>query len=57
MKTIQEIKKELNLNDEKIAEIFGFKNRNSYATSSAKKRYENAVVRLYDLINKSLTKQ
>ncbi|MDK7376094.1 hypothetical protein QP519_11180 [Weeksella virosa] len=52
MKDFKTIKKELGLNDEKLAEIFGFKNRNSYATSSAKKRYEEAVVRLYSIIKK-----
>ena len=44
------IKKELGLNNEKMAEIFGFKNANAFATSSAKKRYEDAVVKLYQLM-------
>lgn len=55
MKDFIEIKKELGLTDAKMAEIFGFKTPNAYSNSSAKKRYENAVVRLYDLMNKSLT--
>lgn len=50
MKDFKSIKKELGLSNDKMAEIFGFKNTNSYATSSAKKRYEDAVVQLYELI-------
>lgn len=52
MKTFNEIKKELDLTDAKMAEIFGFKNASSYSHSSAKKRYEDAVVKLYKLIKK-----
>lgn len=50
MKTFNEIKKELNLTDAKMAEIFGFKNASSYSHSSAKQRYEDAVVKLYEII-------
>ena len=50
MKDFQEIKKELDLTDAKMGEIFGFKNANAYSHSSAKKRYEDAVVKLYQLM-------
>ena len=46
------IKKELGLSNEKMADISGFKNANAFATTSAKKRYEDAVVKLYELIKK-----
>jgi len=50
MKDFKTIKKELGLSNEKMSEIFGFKNTNAYATSSAKQRYEEAVVKLYEII-------
>ena len=49
-KDFKEIKKELNLSNEKMAEIFGFKTSIAYSNSSAKQRYEDAVVKLYRLI-------
>ena len=52
MKNFQDIKKELDLTDSKMAEIFGFKSQNAYSNSSAKKRYEDAVVKLYEIIKK-----
>lgn len=52
MKDFNEIKKELGLTDTKMAEIFGFKTQNAYSNSSAKKRYEDAVVKLYEIIKK-----
>ena len=48
--TFQQIKKELDLTDAKMAEIFRFKNASSYSHSSAKQRYEEAVVKLYEII-------
>lgn len=50
MKTFNEIKKELGLTDAKMAEIFGFKTQNAYSNSSTKKRYQDAVVKLYSMI-------
>ncbi len=43
---IKQIKKELELSNKEIAEFFGM-NLSSYANSTAKKRYENAMCKLY----------
>lgn len=48
---LKEIKKTYNLTNEKLAKIFGFKSVDSYKNSSAKSRYENAVVELYKEFN------
>ena len=45
--TINELKKELGLTNSDIAKFFKL-NSNSYANSSAKKRYENALCRFYE---------
>lgn len=37
-----------------IAKMFGFTNANSYATSSAKKRYETGLVVFYKLVKTSI---
>ena len=42
--TIQDIKKEYDLTNEDISDMFGFKNVISYQNSSAKKRYENGLI-------------
>ena len=47
---IRFVKKELGITDEDIAKMFDFANTNSYATSSAKKRYETGLVAFYKLI-------
>jgi hypothetical protein len=44
--TIQELKKELSLTNKNIAEFFDM-NVSSYANSTAKKRYENALCKFY----------
>lgn len=49
--TIWTVKKELGIKDSDIAVMFGYKNTNSYATSSAKKRIEKGLVAFYELIN------
>ena len=51
--TIQEIKKELNIIDDDIAVMFGYKNKLSYANSTAKTRIENGLVSFYMLTKKS----
>lgn len=48
--TIWDVKKELGITDEHIAKMFDFANTNSYATSSAKKRYETGLVAFYKLV-------
>lgn len=48
--TIWDVKKDLGITDAEIAEMFDFANTNSYATSSAKKRYEAGLVTFYKLI-------
>lgn len=48
-----DIKKELNITDEKIAEMFNYKNKLAYSNSSAKTRIEVALVSFYMLIKKS----
>lgn len=47
--TIDELKKELKLTNKDIAEFFDL-NEMSYANSSAKKRYENALCKFYSFI-------
>jgi hypothetical protein len=47
--TYKKIKKELGLNDSDIAGFFDM-TLNSYANSSAKKRYQNALCKLYMVI-------
>ena len=44
---IEQLKKELGLTNTHIAKFFKL-NSNSYANSSAKKRYENALCRFYE---------
>ena len=44
---IQELKKKLGISNKEIAEFFGFKNTISYLNSSAKKRYETALIRFF----------
>ena len=50
---IQELKKELGISNKEIAEFFGFKNTISYLNSSAKKRYETALIRFMSILNRS----
>lgn len=45
--TIQEIKERFGWTDEDLAEIFGLANANGYRNSSARKRMDEAVIRIY----------
>ena len=45
------IKKELDIDNEDFAEMFGYKNANSFATSSAYKRILKGLVSFYKIIN------
>jgi len=47
--TIKELKKELGLKDKDLAEFFGLKHR-CYSESSAKKRYEQAFINIYEFL-------
>ena len=47
--TIKELKKELGITNKDIAELFGL-TVSVYANSTAKKRYENALVEFYKMI-------
>lgn len=47
--TIKQLKKELGLKDKDLAEFFGIKHR-SYSESSAKKRYEQAFIKIYEFL-------
>jgi hypothetical protein len=47
---IDQLKKELNITNKDIAEMFGFKNMMSYCNSSVKvTRYENGLCKFYEL--------
>ena len=46
---IKELKKELGLKDKDLAEFFGLKHH-SYSESSAKKRYEQAFINIYEFL-------
>lgn len=48
--TVWDLKKSLKITDADIAEMFDFANTNSYATSSAKRRYEAGLVAFYKKI-------
>lgn len=45
--TIKEVKKELGLKDSDIADMFGYKNVNSYRNSGGKPSIENGIVSFY----------
>ena len=47
---IYELKKELGLNNEQIAEFFGYKNSLSYRNSSAKSRIESGLCFFYAFV-------
>ena len=47
--TIKQLKKELRLTNAEIAEFFGLKPQ-TYANSSAKKRYEKALIKFYTFV-------
>jgi hypothetical protein len=46
---IKQLKKELNLDNKQIAEFFDL-SYDSYANSTAKKRYENALCKFYEFL-------
>jgi len=46
---IEQLKKDLNIKDKDIAELFGLKPM-TYANSTAKKRYETALIKFYELL-------
>lgn len=48
---IHKLKKEININNKDIADFFGL-NLQSFQNSSAKKRYENALVKFYLRVKK-----
>jgi len=48
--TIKQVKKELGLTNADIAEIFGYKNMNSYYASARRNYIENGIVVLYERI-------
>lgn len=49
---IKTLKKELGLSNKEIAEFFGM-TYNAYANSSAKQRYETALIRFYEYVLKA----
>ena len=48
---IKELKKELNITNKDISKMFGL-TPSAYANSSAKRRYEDALVNFYNLVSK-----
>jgi len=52
---IKQLKKELSISNKDIAELFGL-TPSAYANSSAKRRYEDALVNFYNLVNKQRCK-
>lgn len=48
--TIKELKKELGLTNEQLAEFFGYKNSLSYRNSSAKPRIEAGLCSFYAFV-------
>lgn len=56
MITIKQLKKETGLLNEDIGNLFGL-SKISFANSSAKKRYENALCEFYEIIKNPKKKQ
>jgi len=52
---IDKLKKELGLSQKDLAKFFDM-NYGSFANSSAKERYENALCRFYEVVKKALAK-
>jgi hypothetical protein len=55
--TIKDLHKALNIDDRYISRLFNFKNVLSFRNSSAKKRYEKALIEFYELIIKKNDKR
>lgn len=53
---IKQLKKELSISNKDIAGLFGLTPL-AYANSSAKRRYEDALVNFYNLVNKHKCKE
>ena len=53
--TIKRLKKELNMQNKDIAKLFGL-SLSAYANSSAKNRYEGALVEFYKIVNNNLSR-
>lgn len=53
---IKQLKKELQLSNTKIAEFFDL-SPTSFANSSAKKRYEQALCKFYEFVKKQQIKE
>lgn len=49
---IKEIRKELNLSQDKIAEAFGYKDGGSYARATRKQHIDNGIKVIYELTKK-----
>lgn len=52
---LKDIKKELKLTNKEIANMFGYKSEDSYKNSSAKKRIEIGIVKLYNIFKQKKT--
>ena len=52
MQDIKQLKRKYDLTDYKISVMFGYKNKLSYANSSAKKRIENGLIAFYETITR-----
>lgn len=50
MKDFKELKKKLRLSNADIAKMYGL-NVSSYNNSTAKKKYENALLQFYNILN------
>ena len=53
---IKELKKELGLTNADLAEFFGLKEK-AYYYSSARKRYEESFIRIYEYLKKGEKKE
>ena len=53
---IKQLKRKYNLTDGKISAMFGYKNKLSYANSSAKKRIEQGLIAFHDAITRDQNK-
>lgn len=50
---INDVKKELGLSQNDIAEFFGYKDGGSYARSHRKKHIDNGIIMIYELTRKA----
>lgn len=52
--TYKQLKRKLKLTDADVADMFGFASAAAFSNSSAKERYEKALLKFYEIVIKQL---